>query len=225
MARLFRTLIALAMVAILAGGAGFYAFASRVRELNPGPAPKADAIVVLTGDDDRITAGVRLIVAGQAKRLLISGVHAATRVPTELKRLIRAGDGGGDTVLKCCVDLGRDALNTSGNADEARHWASGHGFRSLIVVTSSYHMPRSLVEFQRAMPDVTVVPHPVVTNRHLHLEGWWRHAPTARLLLAEYVKFLGAAARCGLYRVVQPRPAPPGPGPVPAASVTVTVGQ
>ncbi len=224
MARLFRTLIVLALAAILAGGAGFYAFATMVRDLSPAAAPKADAIVVLTGDDDRITAGVRLIVAGHAKRLLISGVHTATRVPTELKRLIRAGDSGGDRVLKCCVDLGRDALNTSGNADEARQWAGGQGFRSLIVVTSSYHMPRSLVEFQRAMPDAVLVPHPVVSNRHLQLDGWWRHAPTARLLLGEYVKFLGASARYGLYRVVEPRLAPPGRVPVPAASVTITVG-
>lgn len=223
MARLFRTLLAFTVAGTLAGGAGFVGFASNVRALVPGAMPNADAIVVLTGDDERITTGVRLIAAGQARRLLISGVHSATRVPTELKRLIRAGDGGGENVLKCCVDLGREALNTSGNAREARHWALAHGFRSLIVVTSSYHMPRSLVEFQRAMPQIELIPYPVVNSRHLQLDRWWLHRPTARLLAGEYVKFLGATARFALQRLIAPDEAPAEPVPAPG-SVTVRAG-
>lgn len=223
MARLLRFLIVVAVAGVLAGGAGFVAFAARVRELAPPSAPKADAIVVLTGDEERIATGVRLILAGRAKRLLISGVNAATRMPTELKRQIIAGEGGGDTVLKCCVDLGRDAMNTSGNAQEARIWAANNRFHSLIVVTSSYHIPRSLIEFKRAMPGIELVPYPVVANRHLRLDSWWNHRPTARLLLGEYVKLLGASVRFGFQRMVEPRPAPAERVPDPA-SVTVRAG-
>jgi uncharacterized SAM-binding protein YcdF (DUF218 family) len=156
---------------------------------------------VLTGDEDRISTGMRLMQEGRANRLLISGVNQGTRIPTELKRYAR----GSDTLVKCCVDIGREALNTSGNANEARHWAEMRGYRSLFVVTSSYHLPRSLIEFQRAIPGMQLIGHPSKAGRNVHLETWWRHAPTLRLLGIEYVKLLGAGARLGVARLLDGR--------------------
>jgi uncharacterized SAM-binding protein YcdF (DUF218 family) len=169
-----------------------------VRRLEPQATAKADAIVVLTGDEERISTGMRLMEAGRARRLLISGVHPTTRVPTELRRHIR----GSEQLVRCCVDIGHDALNTSGNAEEARQWAVPRGFRSLIVVTSSYHMPRSLAEFERAMPGIALIGHPAMSSRYVRLDAWWQHMPTMRLLAGEYVKFLGASARLVLARLV-----------------------
>ena len=222
MAKLIRSVIALAIVGSLAGGAGFWAFAENIRSLSPTPDPRADAIVVLTGDEERITSGVRLMVEGRAQRLLISGVHPTTRMPTELKRRIRGKDATREALVRCCVDIGHEAMNTSGNADEADRWARSNGFRSLIVVTSSYHMLRSQVEFARVMPDIHLVAHPVRVGRNLQLESWWRHWPTARLLIGEYVKFLGSSARLSVARLVTPAPqsprAPLPPGSLPSAS-------
>jgi uncharacterized SAM-binding protein YcdF (DUF218 family) len=211
-------LTALSVAGLLAGAAGFLAFAEAVRSLEPVPDPRAEAIVVLTGDEERIATGMRLMVEGRAQRLLISGVHPTTRVPTELKRRIHADDATRKAILRCCVDLGHDALNTSGNADEARRWAQSNGFRSMIVVTSGYHMLRSLVEFGRVMPDIRFVSYPVQTSRSLHLESWWRHWPTFRLLLGEYVKLLGSSARATLMHLVAPA-APALRAPLPSGSL------
>jgi uncharacterized SAM-binding protein YcdF (DUF218 family) len=212
MARLLRSTMALGLAAGIAGAVGFVAFADAVRHLEPHADARADAIVVLTGDEARISTGMQLLEAGRANRMLISGVHPATRVPTELKRHI----GGSQELIRCCVDIGHDAVNTSGNADEARQWARGRGYRSLIVVTSSYHLPRSLVEFARLMPGMRVVGYPAVSSRHLQLDDWWRHAPTLRLLAGEYVKLLGSAARLGLARIAPgEQQAPPAREPQP----------
>ena len=88
----------------------------------------------------------------------------------------------------CCIDLDRSALNTLGNALETRRWTREHGFNSLIVVTSNWHMPRALVELERTMPDIMLVPYPVA----LRPQGatWWTGVGTGRLLFAEYVKFV-----------------------------------
>ena len=58
-------------------------------------------------------------------------------------------------------------------------------------------MPRSLIELGRAMPEVALVPYPVV-SRNFRTERWWLHGATARLLFSEYVKFLPSAARFGV---------------------------
>ncbi|MGD9803005.1 MAG: YdcF family protein [Hyphomicrobiaceae bacterium] len=219
-----RTWIGLGLVSMLAGGLGFVAFADTVRNLSPSDDPRADAIVVLTGDEDRIATGVRLMVEGRAQRLLISGVHPTTRMPTELNRRIDGADSARRAVVKCCVDIGHDALNTSGNAEEAHRWVRSNGFRSVIVVTSGYHMMRSRAEFARAMPDIEVVSYPVRTGRNLQLDVWWQHWPTARLLMSEYVKFLGASARLAIWRVLALREdaphSPMPPGSIPSASAS-----
>ena len=198
MLRLLKFHLALVLVGGIVGLGGFLAFADSVRNLAPDPQIRGDGIVVLTGDEDRISTGMLLLETGKASRMLISGVHPTTRIPTELKRHIRDSEA----LVRCCVDIGRAAVNTSGNAEEAQSWVAGRGFRSLIVVTSSYHMPRSLAEFRRAMPGMTLVGYPVVKHRHLRLQGWWTHGPTTRLLFAEYVKFLGATVRLGWSRLL-----------------------
>jgi uncharacterized SAM-binding protein YcdF (DUF218 family) len=209
---------------LVAGGAGFIAFADKARGLAPTRDPRADAIVVLTGDEDRIATGVRLMVEGRAERLLISGVHPTTRMPTELQRSINGPDAARQAVVRCCVDIGHEALNTSGNAEETRRWVRTNGFRSLIVVTSAYHMMRSRAEFARTIPDIEVIPYPVRTGRNLQIETWWQHWPTARLLIGEYVKFLGASARLALWRILALNedrsglPIPPGSLPSATAS-------
>lgn len=197
MTRLRRSLLVVCLLGGAAASGGFFVFADMVGRLKPDPAIAADAIVVLTGDEERINTGMRLMESGRGHRLLISGVHPSTRIPTELKQHIK----GSAALIRCCVDIGREALNTSGNADEARHWAVSRGFASLIVVTSSYHLPRSLAEFQRAMPGMRLVGYPVVSGRQLRLETWWRSRSALRLLAGEYVKFLGAVVRLGFGRL------------------------
>jgi hypothetical protein len=96
------------------------------------------------------------------------------------------------------VDVGYVALDTSGNADETKAWATAHGFSRLIIVTSSYHMPRSLTEFGRAMPDVILVPSAVLPRKSKY---WWADISKARVIFSEYVKFLPSATRYAVARL------------------------
>jgi uncharacterized SAM-binding protein YcdF (DUF218 family) len=99
-----------------------------------------------------------------------------------------------ERVFACCVDLDRSAVNTLGNATEARRWAHGRGFRSLIVVTSAYHMPRAMAELGHQLPEVKLIPFPVVTDK-MRDGHWWSNPATARLLISEYAKFILAMMR------------------------------
>ena len=97
-------------------------------------------------------------------------------------------------MFTCCIDLDRSATNTIGNAVETRRWVRDRGFRSLVVVTSAYHMPRALAELEHQMPDVTLIPFPVVTDKQ-RAEPWWSNFQSARTLAFEYVKYLAAVVR------------------------------
>jgi uncharacterized SAM-binding protein YcdF (DUF218 family) len=189
--------VAAAATALLAFGAGFVAFARTVASYVPGPPSRADAIVVLTGGDLRLMAGARLLKEGRGARLLISGVNAQTS-REDLRRL----SGLSQRLFASRVDIDYAAHTTSGNADETKAWAKSWGYTRLIVVTSSYHMPRSLIELRRTMPGITLLPHPVVPSR-IHAARWWSDPFTARVLLGEYVKLLPSAARYGAARLLR----------------------
>lgn len=161
----------------------------------------ADAIVVLTGGAERIADAFDLMENGRAKRLLITGVHPDTTSEDLLRRHPKA-----QPFLHCCVDLDRRALNTAGNALEARRWVANNRFRRVIIVTSSWHMPRALVELGRALPDVELLPYPVVAGR-FGRPGALKEIETWRLLGTEYVKYLAAVVKIR----VAPRVAPAEP--------------
>lgn len=187
---------------------GFVVFAAAIRDLRPDPSARADAIVVLTGAEERIAIGLDLLAERRARRLLISGVNPSHRTPAELLRRI----GEAAPADHCCIDIGHTALNTIGNAEETRRWVTAHGFRSLIVVTSSYHLPRSIVEFSRVMPGIELVAHPV-QPRYLSSLGSWRDWPATRMLMGEYIKLIVASVRLAGSRLLgqlEPVGAPPG---------------
>ena len=145
-----------------------------------------DAIIVLTGGSGRLQEGFDLLTADLAHKLFISGVYRGVEV-RELLEISRSTP----EELRCCIALGYEADNTRGNALESRRWLQEEGYNSLRLVTASYHMPRSLLEFRRAMPEVEIVPHPFVPGNY-HQEDWWLWPGSARLLISEYHKYLVA---------------------------------
>ena len=184
-----RTLAAI-FVILLVWSAGLLAFAARIDRSTPAAdPPAADGIVALTGGSgERIAAGLGLLEAGKAKRMLISGVSRhVTR--GELQTIT----GASKPVYDCCVDLGFEANNTLGNALETADWARSKGYTSLILVTADYHMPRALIEFKMEAPDLTIVPNPIRPSRTQNAP-WWR-GPMFGLLLGEYGKYLIAKWR------------------------------
>ena len=185
-----KSLAILALILLL-WGAGLLAFGARVSRSTPAAdPPAADGIVALTGASSaRIEAATRLLELGKGKRLLISGVNPSVR-PAELRDVAR----GAGRAYDCCVDLGFEAVNTQGNARETEIWVRRHGFHSLIVVTSDYHMPRSLLELHASIPDVVLHPYPVVTDT-VDARRWWRRGEDSKRLMFEYSKYLLILAR------------------------------
>ena len=179
--------LALLLVALLGGG--FVWFVSHVPATEVALNRNADGIVVVTGGASRISDAIELLAAGHGKRLLISGVH-----PTTTAAEIARNNPRFEKLVACCVDLDHSAVNTVGNAIETRRWARDRKFASLIVVTSAYHMPRTMAELEMQMPDVALVPFPVVTEK-LRNEPWWASGQTARLIISEYAKFVVAQLR------------------------------
>jgi len=163
---------------------GFFWFAQQIPQTVADLECYTDAIVVLTGGSLRVQSGLSLLAAGKAKKLFISGVYHGTDVAALLRVSHQAPEH-----LACCIVLGHEADNTLGNALETAQWMHQEGFRSLRLVTASYHMPRSMLEFSRAMPEVRIIAHPVFPERD-HADRWWTSPRAFAHVLAEYHKYL-----------------------------------
>lgn len=167
----------------------FLRYVEKVRTWPLPASSKADGIVVLTGGSDRIEEAVGLLEAGRAKRLLITGVNQATSA-NALKGIAPQTA----SLLSCCIDLDRNALNTLGNALESARWVQEQNYKSIIVVTANYHIPRSMLELKRVLPGTRLFPYPV-TPDGFHLEKWWTSPSTTRALMLEYLKYSVARLR------------------------------
>jgi len=186
--------LVLSVLAGLALALGYVRFASGIVGSEPVAVPRTDAIVVVTGGSQRIGDAISLLGAERGSRLLISGVNEKTG-REELAKL----NPSARELLACCVDLDYRARNTIGNAIETRRWQRKHGFRSLLVVTSNYHMPRTIAEFAHAMPGIRLVPHPVVTDQ-IDTGTWWNRWSTVKVLVPEYGKYIASRLRGAVER-------------------------
>jgi len=178
------------LAAVAAIAIGFFVFADSAAKGKPGDTGEsADGIVVLTGDGGgRIAEGYKLLVQQRAGRMLISGVN-----PQATDREVALAQQIPMSLMQCCVEIGREATDTIGNAKETAKWVHANRFERIIVVTADFHMARSLTELRMMMPRVEFIPHSV---RTLNGNGeWWRKKRVLRRLGVEYVKVVAANIR------------------------------
>jgi len=180
-------LVLLALAAASLWFGGFLWFVTTTNALQPDETIKTDAIVVLTGGPARIATGVDLLERGLAKKLFITGLFEGSSDLTQqrLRQLSSRFD--------CCIVLEYEAPDTVGNAAASAEWMRREGFTSLRAVTSTFHMPRSLVELRRFMPEMTIVPHPVFTS--LAWESPWGDSYGMKVSALEFTKFIIASLR------------------------------
>jgi len=167
-----------------------YGLNSFVRQIPTGVndnESKADAIVILTGGSRRFEEGLKLLYNENAEKLFVSGVGEdvtlanmlllSTYVPVNIAHLAKK------------IELGYEAKNTKGNAEEVYNWIRENKISSIRLVTANYHMKRSIIEFDKKMPDIKIIPHPVMPEQFV-LEKWWQRKSMKKLLISEYNKYL-----------------------------------
>lgn len=175
---------------------GFIRFGNFVSTIENGPnLANADGIVALTGGQNRISAAVTLLKNNKAPRLLISGVHPGINIKSiaELTKINKS-------MRDCCVDLDRQAKNTKGNASQTAIWVRDNNISKLIVVTSNYHMPRSLREMHDLMPDIQLIPH-VVSQASFAQKKWYSDPSQLKIIAIEYAKYTTISFRMSIDRV------------------------
>jgi uncharacterized SAM-binding protein YcdF (DUF218 family) len=133
-----------------------------------------DAIVVITGGPGRIEHALDVLAEGKAKRMLVSGTD-----PSVTKKDLVAVLGGRGRLIRCCVDLGSESVDTRSNAEETQRWLARRKYRSVRLITSDWHMRRASYEFSR-----------VLGGKYELVKDAIRTEPGFKTLFAEYNKYL-----------------------------------
>lgn len=174
-------LILTAMIWVL----GFVWFIWQTQKSPTDTSTVTDAIVVLTGGQNRIEVGYQLLQKNLAHDLFISGVSKAL----DAQRLSHTYNA--HPTLQSRTYVGYKAENTKQNAAETILWLKSKEYQSIRLVTAGYHMPRSLLEFQRFDHQLKIIPHPIIPD-NLHQQHLW-HFHVIHLLFKEYIKFIVVA--------------------------------
>ncbi|WP_435641944.1 YdcF family protein [Micavibrio aeruginosavorus] len=136
---------------------GYLLFLASVSLTRPHDPDRAtDAIIVLTGGQNRIHTGLELLEQGKAEYLFISGVNP----DVSIMQIVRQWKPD-ITPIPCCIVLGHAAANTEENAHESSQWVRGMNIHSVRLVTSTYHLPRAWLEFNHALPRHEILAHPI----------------------------------------------------------------
>lgn len=159
---------------------GFCGFCFYAVSLKYVPDAKVDAVVVLTGGTDRIDSGIQQMNEKELEYILISGVNKIVSEEDILDRV--------DLHENQKMTLGYYAENTAQNGLEVADWVQMHGFKSVLLVTSFYHMPRAIFEIHKHQ-DVSVVPYPVFPKTFNDSVDWVK-TKYAWFLFLEYNKFI-----------------------------------
>jgi uncharacterized SAM-binding protein YcdF (DUF218 family) len=165
---MIRRLLAAAVLVWILGFAWFAILLPQPADLS-----KTDAIVVLTGGSGRIERGLQLLEAGQAQRMLISGVDRDVRT-----RELVARYPGREKLFACCIELGFHAVDTHSNGIETSLWVKKYKINSIRLVTSDWHMRRARLEQDRALPERVIITNDAVMTQ-----------PSLASLFKEYNKY------------------------------------
>ena len=169
---------------------GFVVFTHKICYEKNVEDANADAIVVLTGGRNRLSSAVKLLNSQKAEKLLVSGVFK----DTSLKELQNRNSVEFFNPEKVALD--KKSTNTVENAIETAQWIEKYDIKSIFLVTSNYHMPRSMIEFHYYNPKLKIIPYPVYSDKVS--KQWWKSWSSFKLLLGEYNKFLYVFIRDGL---------------------------
>ncbi len=166
---MLRRLVALTLVA---WALGFVVFAVTLPQ--PADARHTDAVIVLTGAEGRIGRGLATLSGHWADKMLVSGVDPEVK-PSEFVAQYHVDP----VLMRCCITLGYESVDTRSNARESAAWIAAHHVHSIRLVTSDWHMRRAAWELRRTIPAEVYIVEDAVPTR-----------PSLGILFGEYSKLL-----------------------------------
>jgi uncharacterized SAM-binding protein YcdF (DUF218 family) len=165
---------------------------TEIIEDSPEFTSKTDAIVVLTGGSERIKHALYLLEKGYAQKLFISGVHKEVKLYELL--YLHGYNVNEIKILRNKIELGYSASDTIENAEEIADWVNKNNIKSIRLVTSNYHIKRAMLEIQDKLPDIKIIAHGVIPL-NIRIDRWWDFAPSRKLIISEYNKYILANVR------------------------------
>jgi uncharacterized SAM-binding protein YcdF (DUF218 family) len=195
-----RFILSLIMVAAILWSGALAWFVNAMPEQNISAAQKTEALVVLTGGQDRVERGFQALADGNAPVLFISGVGEGVTVRELLLAHASADVRKKIEMRRAEIVLDHVARTTVSNADQASEFIRTRGITSIRLITASYHMKRSLREFTTAIPEVRVIADPVFPTG-FRRDEWWQHENTRRLVFSEFYKYWAVLLRDFVRRV------------------------
>jgi len=140
----------------------------------------SDGIAVLTGGKGRINLGLTLFNDNRNLQLIISGVDKKVSdkviVPIDYEN-------------RTNITIDKESESTYQNARVINKWATKHKLQNVTIITSYYHMPRSMVLVKSLTPTINFYPYPVkkfFTNKSSFKENIFYYF----FLTEEYIKYL-----------------------------------
>lgn len=159
---------------------GLYKFQTLITQYSKNDVT-VDGIVVFTGGKGRIEKSLKLLQQNKAERLLVSGVFKDHEHLPSLTSLPPA--------VQQKVQLGHFAADTLTNVKETKDWVIQYHLKSILLVTSHYHMPRSYLILKNALPNIKIYLYPVI-NKYFNSTQWWKDPILQRIIINEYNKFV-----------------------------------
>ena len=159
-------------------------------------------IVILTGGTNRIKDGLKIIEGFRKEnknnyKILVSGTGTGFTKNSLKKKL---GPNFNPKLIQCCIDLDSVSKNTFTNASGTFKWAKKNDIKEFILITSNYHMPRAILEFENIMPNLKIYTYTITPDRH-EIENWLSSYQTFGLVFTEYCKYIVANLRIKFFRI------------------------
>jgi uncharacterized SAM-binding protein YcdF (DUF218 family) len=145
---------------------------------------RVDAVVVLSGGLGRVEEGLKLLKAGKGEYLIISGVDK----DSDISSIFFLHDPV-DFIDNKRIILEKSSSSTFENARDVKMIVDSRGFKSIILITSAYHIKRAGFTFSRVFTDDVEIFYHTVSTKNFNEEAWWRDSNSTLLLLTEFVKF------------------------------------
>ena len=180
MIRLNKFLFVLIILSILSFIFGFIKFFSLIKNFKTSENVNIQGIAVLTGGKGRISEAIKVFRENPLSYLLISGVDKNIDIEEIIPN---------EFLINPRVSIDKNSETTLDNADEIVKWSQKNSIKNIIIVTSDYHLPRSMLILANRGNDLTFYPHPVASSIYLE-KNLFKDTKILKFLLEEYFKYL-----------------------------------